>query len=169
MEVEQYGYHCSQAVDLGPVMLVTQFRVTDEAGTYLCVVRALVFEGSILAYNPTRDEVEWVPACGITNDLSWAEEKSAMALANYVPRVSQEVAHRAGLEAHHLVSWPDDSSSQEEEEEDEQEEDEQEEDEQEEEDEHKETEEHGEAGPESLSSDVALEQGKTEQEAKPRS
>ena len=28
-EVEQYGYHRGQAVDLGPVMLATQFRVTE--------------------------------------------------------------------------------------------------------------------------------------------
>ena len=98
MEVEQYSYHHGQAVDLGPVMLATQFRVTDKVGIYLCVVRALVFEGSILAYNPTRDEVEWVPTCGVANDLSWAEEKSAMALANYVPCISQEVASIARLE-----------------------------------------------------------------------
>ena len=80
-EVEQYGYHHGQAVDLGPIMPATQFRVTDEVGTYLCAVWALVFEGSILAYNPTRDEVEWVPMCGVANDLSWTEEKLAMALA----------------------------------------------------------------------------------------
>ena len=65
MEVEQYGYCCGHTVDLGPVMPVTQFRVTDEEGTYLCVAWALVFEGSILAYNPARDEAEWVPTCGI--------------------------------------------------------------------------------------------------------
>ena len=58
MEVEQYGYHHGQAIDLRPVMPATQFRVTDEVGTYLCVVLALVFEGSVLAYNPTRDEAE---------------------------------------------------------------------------------------------------------------
>ena len=60
-KVKQYGYCCGQAVDLGPIMPATQFRVTDEAGTYLCVAWALVFEGSVLAYNPTRDEVEWFP------------------------------------------------------------------------------------------------------------
>ena len=165
-EVEQYGYHHSQAVDLGPIMLATQFRVTDEVGTHICVVQALVFEGSVLAYNPTRDEAEWVPACGVTNDLSWVEEKSAVALMNYVPCVSQEVAHIARLRAHHLVSWPDDSSLQEEE--DEQEKDEQEEeDEPEEEGEHKEVEEQGEVDPEPSSSSVELKQGEMEQEAKP--
>ena len=98
-EAEQYDYHHSQAVDLGPVMLATQFRVTDKAGTYLCVARALVFEGSILAYNPARDEAEWVPMCGLTNDLTWAEEKSTVVLANYVPCISQEAAHIARLRA----------------------------------------------------------------------
>ena len=37
-EAEPYGYCHGQAVDLGPVMLVAQFRVMDEVGTYLCVV-----------------------------------------------------------------------------------------------------------------------------------
>ena len=60
-EAELYGYCCGQAVDLGPVMLVAQFRVTNEAGAYLCIARALVFEGSILAYNPAKNEAEWIP------------------------------------------------------------------------------------------------------------
>ena len=157
MEVEQYGYRCGQAIDLRPVTPATQFRVTDKAGTYLCVVWALVFEGSILAYNPTRDEVEWVPMRSITYDLSWVEEKSAMVLVNYVPQASQEGACIARLRACGLVSWPDDSSSQEEEEEEEQEE----------EEEHEEVEEQGEAGPEPPSGGTELEQGETEQEAEP--
>ena len=156
MEVEQYGYHCGQAIDLSPIMPVTQFRVTDEVGTYLCAARALVFEGSILAYNPARDKVEWVPTRSLTNDLSWVEEKSAMALANYVPRDSQEMARIAGLRACHLVSWPDSSSSGEEQGEEEQEE-----------DEPEEAQEQGEAGPKSPSGGMALEQGGTEQEVKP--
>ena len=98
-EAEPYGYCRGQAVDLGPVMPAVQLRVTDETGTYLCAVRALVFEGSVLAYNPTRDEAEWVPAHGLANDLTWAEERSAVALANYVPHVSQEVAQIARLGA----------------------------------------------------------------------
>ena len=96
-EVEQYSYHRGHAIDLGPIMLATQLRVTDEEGTYLCAVRALVFEGSILAYNPARDKAKWVPTHGIANDLSWAEERSAVALANFVPCTPQEVAHIARL------------------------------------------------------------------------
>ena len=172
-EVEQYSYRHGHTIDLGPVMPATQFRVTDEEGTYLCAAQALVFEGSVLAYNPARDKVEWVPTRGITNGLSWVEERSAVALANFMPRISQEAARIARLRACRLVSWPDDSSSEEEddgqvEEEDhgqvEEEEDglaEEEEDEWEEED-PADVEEQGEANPKPLSSGVGLEQGEME-------
>ena len=110
-EAEIYGYCHSQVVDLGPVMLAAQFRVADKAGAYLCIVRALVFEGSILAYNPAKNEAEWVPACGLTNDLTWAEERSTIALANYVMRIPEEAAWITRLGARQLVSWPDDSST----------------------------------------------------------
>ena len=99
-EAEPYGYCHGQALDLRPVMLVAQFRVTDEVGTYLCMVRALVFERSVLAYNPTKNEVEWVPTRGLTNDLTWAEKRSTMALANYILCIPQEVAQIMRLGAH---------------------------------------------------------------------
>ena len=98
-EAKPYGYCCVQAIDLGPVMPVAQLRVMDEVETFLYAAQALVFEGSILAYNPTRDEAEWVPTHGLTNDLTWAEERSTMALANYMPHVSQEVVQIARLGA----------------------------------------------------------------------
>ena len=72
-EAELYGYCCGQVVDLSPVMLVAQFWVTEEGGAYLCIVRALVFEGSVLAYNPAMYKAEWVPVCGLTNDLTWVK------------------------------------------------------------------------------------------------
>ena len=120
-EAEPYGYCCGQAIVLGPVMPAAQLRVTDKVGTYLCAAWALVFEGSVLAYNPTRDEAEWVPVCGLTNDLTWAKERSAVALANYMPCVSQEAAQITRLGACRLVSWPADSSMSEEEEEEQEE------------------------------------------------
>ena len=164
MEVEQYSYCHSHTIDLSPIMPTTQFRVTDEEGTYLCAVRALVFEGSVLAYNPTRHEVEWVPACGITNELSWVEERSAVALVNSVPRIPREAACIARLGARCLVSWPNDSSSEEEEDGQVEEE----EDKGEEEEDPMDVEEQGEASPEQSSSGVGLEQGETEQEVEPR-
>ena len=167
-EVEQYGYHCGHAIDLGPVMPVMQFRVTDEEGTYLCVARVLVFEGRVLAYNPTRDEAEWVPARSVANDLSCVEERSAVALVNYVPCIPQEADRIAELRAHHLMGWPDDSSEEEEDDGQMEEEDGEQEGDKPEGDEHEEAEGQGEADPESLSSGMALEQGETEQEVKPR-
>ena len=155
MEVEQYGYCHGQAIDLSPVMPVTQFRVTDEAGTYLCAVQALVFEGSILTYNPARDEADWVPTHSIANNLSWAEEWAAVVLANFVPHTADEAARIASLGAHCLVSWPDDSS-QEEDAEPEEEED----------AEPKDGEEMGVASPEPSPGGTALKEGETE-EAKP--
>ena len=136
-------------------MPVVQLRVTDEGGTYLCVAWALVFEGSVLAYNPTRDDVEWVPACGLGNDLTWAEERSTMALTNYELHISQEVAWIAILGACHLVSWPANSSTSEEEEE-----------EQEEEKEQEQEEEQEEANPEPPITDAELKQGEEDQEGK---
>ena len=115
-EAELYGYCHSQVVDLGPVMPVAQFQVMEEEGAYLCIVRALVFEGSALVYNPAMNEVEWVPVRGLANDLTWAEERSAMALANYVPCIPAEAAQIARLGAYQIVSCPEDFSTSEEEE-----------------------------------------------------
>ena len=168
MEVEQYSYHHGNAVDHSPVMPAMEFRVTDEEGTYLCVVWALVFEGSILAYNPARDEVEWVPTRRVANDLSWAEERSAVVLANYVPCVPQEADHIAELGACCLVGWPNNSSSEEEDNEQTEEEGGKPEGDEPEGDEHKEAEGWGKADPKSPSSGVALEQDETELEVKPR-
>ena len=110
-EAESYGYCWGQAVDLSPVMPATQFCVTEERGTYLCTARALVFKGSILAYNSTLNEAEWVPMCGLANDLSWAEERSAVALANYVPHTPEEAERIARLRVGRVVSCPGDDSS----------------------------------------------------------
>ena len=110
-EVELYGYTQGQVVDLRPVMPAAQFWVTEEEGAYLCTTRALVFEGSILAYNPTINEAEWAPVCGLANDLSWAEERSTVALVNYVPCAPAEVAQITRLGAGRIVSCPGNDSS----------------------------------------------------------
>ena len=52
-----------------------------------------------------------MPAHGLANDLSWAEERSAVALANYVPRAPVEAAWNARLGAGRIVSCPGDDSS----------------------------------------------------------
>ena len=167
MEVEQYGYCRGNAIDLGPVIPAMEFRVTDKEGAYLCVVQALVFKESILAYNPTRDEVEWNPACGVTNDLSWVEERTVVVLANFVPHIPQEADRIAELRTCSLLGWSDNSSSEEEDQEQMQEEDGELEGDELEGNEHEEAEGWGEADPKPPSSGAALVQGKTELEVKP--
>ena len=110
-------------MDLGAVMPVTEFRVTNEEGAYLCVVWGLIFKGSVLMYNATRDEAEWVPARGVANDLSWVEERMAVTLVNFVPCVPQEVDCIMELGAHCLLGWADDSPSEEDDEQTQEEED----------------------------------------------
>ena len=152
MQVGQYGYLCRSAVNLGAVMLAMEFRVTDEEGTHLCEVRALIFEGSVLAYDPTMDEVEWVPTRRVANNLSWAEERMVVTLANFVPHTPCEADRITELGTCHLLAWTDDSSSEDDDEQAQEDDDEQvwEEDDkqmQEEDDEHKEMEERGELKP----------------------
>ena len=115
-EAELYGYYCGQVVDLGLVMPVAQFWVMEEGGAYLCIARALVFEGSVLVYNPAMNKAEWVPVCGLAIDLTWAKERSAVALVNYVPHIPAEAARITRLGVCQIVSWPNDSSTSEEEE-----------------------------------------------------
>ena len=110
-QTEQYGYHHGNAVDLSAVMPATEFRVTDEEGTYLCMAHGPIFKGSVLAYNPIRDEVEWVPTRRVANDLSWVEERIAVTLANFVPHASQEADRIVELGTHCLLAWTDESSS----------------------------------------------------------
>ena len=98
-EAESYSYCWGQAVDLSPMMPATQFCVTEKRGTYLCTARALVFEGSIVASNPTLNEAEWVPTCGLANDLSWAEERSAVDLTNCILCTQEEAKRIARLGA----------------------------------------------------------------------
>ena len=73
-------------------------------------------QGECLVYNPAMNEAEWVPMRGLTNDLTWAKERSAVAMANYVPRIPVEAARITRLGAYRIVSCPDDSSTSEEEE-----------------------------------------------------
>ena len=93
------------------MMPAAQFQVTSEWGTYLCTARALVFEGIILAYNPTLNEAEWIPMRWLANDLSWGEKRPAVALANYVPHVQKEGKRIAGLRVSRVVDSPDNDMS----------------------------------------------------------
>ena len=57
------------------------------------------------------NEAEWIPMRGLANDLSWGEERSMVALANYVPHVQKEGKRIARLRVSRVVSSPDDDRS----------------------------------------------------------
>ena len=63
------------------------------------------------------NEAEWVPVHGLANDLTWAKERSAVALVNYVPCIQSKAAWIARLGASQIVSCPSKDSTSEEEEE----------------------------------------------------
>ena len=79
----------------------SQFRVSDPSGEFICFVRGLIFEGSILAYDPITNGAEWVPIRGTASVLSWVEEMSALALCNMVLHILDEGVERLGRFGEH--------------------------------------------------------------------
>ena len=72
-------------MELGPALPSTQFRVSQSGGQFICVAQGLLFEGSMLAYDPVSNEEEWILVWGMVSDMSQAEEASARELSNMVP------------------------------------------------------------------------------------
>ena len=55
-------------------------------------------------YNPTLNEAEWIPTRGLANDLSWGEERSVVALANYILHAQKGGKRIARLRVSRVVS-----------------------------------------------------------------
>ena len=66
-------------------MSPSRFHISDPSEEFICFARGLIFEGNILAYDPSTNGVEWIPVCSTTSDLSWTEDMLALALCNMVP------------------------------------------------------------------------------------
>ena len=88
------GYIQGWVVELGHVLPSTRFHVSQLNGDFVCMARGLLFEGNVLAYDPTSNEAKWVPMQGMAEDLSQAEEASARELSNMVPLDSTKEAQR---------------------------------------------------------------------------
>ena len=59
-----------------------RFHVTEPSGEFVGVAQGLLFEGSVLAYDPATHVMEWIPVWGTINDLSPMENTSAQELSN---------------------------------------------------------------------------------------
>ena len=70
------GYIRGCLVELGWTLPSLQFYISQQDGEFVCMVRGLLFEGNVLAYDPATNEAEWIPVWGSASDLSPAEEGS---------------------------------------------------------------------------------------------
>ena len=105
-EVEQYGYHCRNAMDLGTVMPVMELRATDEEGTYLCVVWASSLKEASWRIMPPGTRRSGSSPAG--SPMTSAGQRRGW-LVNFVPHIPQEADHVTELEAYRLLGWADDS------------------------------------------------------------
>ena len=91
---EHVGYIQRHVVELGLTMPPSWFRMSDPGREFICLARGLIFEGNALACDPITNGVEWIPVHGTANDLSQAEEISALVLCNMVPHIPDKGAER---------------------------------------------------------------------------
>ena len=88
------GYNMGCTMDLGSALTPLWFRVSGLNGEFICIVQGLLFEGSVLIYDPTTNRAELVPMWEIASDLFPVEEASARVLSNIVIQDPLEDAPR---------------------------------------------------------------------------
>ena len=57
-------YHPGKMLDVGRHMPGFRLTIQDDNEQYPHSSCALIFEGSMLVYDPQRDMAQWVPICG---------------------------------------------------------------------------------------------------------
>ena len=88
------GYIRGRMVDLGWALPSLHFHISKQDGEFVCMARGLLFEGSVLAYDPTTKGTEWIPMWGSASDLLLVEEASTRELSNIMPHDLTEVMQR---------------------------------------------------------------------------
>ena len=68
-----------------------KLMLQDDKGEYPYSGRALIFEGSMLVYDPQRDIAQWVPVRGTSSTLTMPELRAAQDLNNMVPSPLSEL------------------------------------------------------------------------------
>ena len=87
---EHVGYIQGCVVELGPTIPPSWFHLGNPSGEFICYARGLIFEGNVVAYDPSTNRVKWIPMHGNISDLSWVEGMSALAWCNMVPHTPDE-------------------------------------------------------------------------------
>ena len=88
---EALCYHPGKMLDIRTHMLGFRLMLQDDKGQYPHSSRILIFEGSMLVYDPQRDITQWVPICGTSATLTMPELRVVYDLNNMVPLPSSEL------------------------------------------------------------------------------
>ena len=88
---EALCYHPGKMLDVGTRMPGLRLMLQDDKGEYPNMGHALIFEGSMLVYNPQRDIAQWVPIQGTSATLTMPELRAANDLNNMVPSPSSKL------------------------------------------------------------------------------
>ena len=60
-------------LDVGACMMGFRLMLQDDEGQYVNLGHALIFEGSMLVYDPQCDIAQWVPVWGASASLTMME------------------------------------------------------------------------------------------------
>ena len=94
---QEYGreealcYRPGKTLDVGARMLGFRLMLQDDKGQYPYSSHALIFEGSMLIYDPQWDITQWMPIRGMSATLTMSELCTAINLNNMVPLPSSEL------------------------------------------------------------------------------
>ena len=77
-----FSYILGCTVDLGGALHPLRFCMTEPSGKFVGVACGLLFEGNVLAYDPTSNGMKWIPVWRSVNDLSPIADSSAWELSN---------------------------------------------------------------------------------------
>ena len=88
------GYIRGCVVALGQMLPSLRFCVSEPDIEFICMAWGVLFEGSVLAYDPTTNGAEWIPVQGSASNLSPVEEASTQELSNIVPHDPSKVPQR---------------------------------------------------------------------------
>ena len=78
-------YHPGKMLDVGACMTSFRLMLQDNKGQYANPGHAIIFEESMLVYDPQCDIVQWVPVRGASAALTMMELRAANDLSNMVP------------------------------------------------------------------------------------
>ena len=87
---EALCYHPGKMLDVGACMMGFQLMLQDDKGQYVNSSHTLIFEGSMLVYDPQCDIAQWVHVQGVSASLTMMELHMVNDLSNMVPSPNSE-------------------------------------------------------------------------------